>query len=91
MKLVPIITEKSLKEAKEGRYTFRVERSLTKPQIKELIEKAFTVHVVRVHTLNIRGEAKRTASGRKRVIQPIKKAVIELKDKEKLDMFEESK
>jgi len=39
IKLKPIITEKSLAEAKDGRYTFVVARNLTKPMIRAEVEK----------------------------------------------------
>jgi large subunit ribosomal protein L23 len=91
MKLEPVFTEKSLNEAKKGNYTFRVDRSLNKNQIKELVEKVFGVNVVNVRTQNEKKEQKRTVSGRKRVIMPRKKAVVSLKEKEKIDIFEEAK
>ncbi len=91
MKLEPIITEKSMNNAKEGKYTFRVGRSLNKIQIKKLIEETFGVHVTDVKTIRSRGGVKRTPQGRKRIIQPAKKAIVTLKDKEKIDLFEESK
>jgi large subunit ribosomal protein L23 len=45
MKLEPIITEKSMSAAKEGKYTFRVDRNVNKHQIKQLVEKVFGVNV----------------------------------------------
>ena len=86
----PIITEKSLELAKEGKYTFRVDRGLNKHQIKKLVETVFGVNVVKVRTINQKGEIKRVR-GRKRVIKPIKKAIVSLAKKEKIDLFEESK
>ena len=91
MKLEPVITEKSLKAAKAGKYTFRVKKGFTKPQIKKAIEKIFAVHVVSTKTLKQSGEVKKTASGRKRIILPAKKVIVTLKEKEKIDLFEESK
>ena len=91
MKLEPIITEKSLRLAGEGKYTFCVDRRLNKFQIKRLVEEVFNVHVTKVWTINQPGEMKRTFKGRKKVIQPTKKAIVSLKEKEKIDLFEESK
>jgi large subunit ribosomal protein L23 len=91
MKLEPIISEKSLKLASEGRYTFRVDRNLNKYQIKKLVQDVFDVHVTKVRTIKEPGELKRTFRGRKRIIQPGKKAIVTLKDKEKIDLFEEKK
>lgn len=91
MKIIPVLTEKSLDQAKEGNYTFWVDRRLNKNQIRKLIEEAFGVHVIRVRTINVRGETKRTFQGRKTVIKPRKKAMVTLKEKEKIDLFETKK
>lgn len=90
-KLEPVITEKTMSLASEGKYTFRVDRNLNKYKIKKLIEDTFGVKVTGVHTMNEPGEIKITLAGRKRVIQPQKKAVVKLAEKEKIDLFEESK
>ncbi len=87
MKLQPILTEKSLEEAKKGNYTFWVDRGLNKHQIKKLVDGVFGVHTVRVRTMNVAGETKRTIMGRKRIIQPRKKAIVKLAAKEKIDLF----
>jgi len=91
MKLEPVITEKSLSLAKDGKYTFRVDRNVNKHQIKELVQSVFGVHVTKVRTIREPGKIKRTSRGRKRVIRPGKKAVVTLKEKEKIDLFEEKK
>lgn len=90
MKLQPVITEKSMKEAKRGRYTFLVEKNLSKPKIKKLVEDVFSVEVAAVATLKVPGEKRRTYQGRYRIRQPKKKAVVTLKEKQKIDLFEES-
>lgn len=90
-KLEPVFTEKTLNDAKKGKYTFRVDKRLNKYQIRELVEKAFGVNVTDIKTMNEPGEVKRTLQGRKRIILPKKKAIVSLKDKEKIDIFEESK
>jgi large subunit ribosomal protein L23 len=91
MKLTPVISEKSLGLAKSGKYTFRVDRGLKKGQIERLIEEVFKVHVKKIRTINVRGENKRTMAGRKRKIQPSKKAIVTLAEKEKIDLFETKK
>lgn len=90
-KLEPVFTEKTLNDAKKGNYTFRVSKGLNKHQIKKLVEKAFGVTVTSVRTMNEPGEQKRTMLGRKRVVMPKKKAIVSLKEKEKIDIFEEAK
>jgi large subunit ribosomal protein L23 len=91
MKLIPILTEKSLELAKDGKYTFWVDRNSTKPQVKKLVSDIFNVAVANVRTINLAGETKRTMAGKKKIIKPRKKAVVTLKGKDKIDLFEEKK
>lgn len=91
MKLVPVLTEKSLNEVSKGRYTFIVDPSMTKHTIKRAIEKTFGVKVTRVRVINVKGEKKRTMTGRKKVIMPSKKTIVTLGEKDKIDLFEEVK
>lgn len=91
MKPEPVLTEKSLEQAKKGNYTFWVDRNFTKHQIKKLVGEVFGVNVVRVRTANIAGETKKTLAGVRRVVQSRKKAIVTLKEKEKIDLFEEKK
>ena len=90
-KLVPIITEKTTNDATNGRYTFLVDKNLNKFQIKQLVEETFGVHVVSVATINMHAEKKRTISGKIKKIKPTKKAMVTLKEKESIDLFEEKK
>jgi large subunit ribosomal protein L23 len=76
MYLKPVLTEKSLAEAKKGKYTFFVQPHLNKFQVKELINKIFNVHVIEVNSLNLKRQLKRMYTGRKRVIQSKKKVVV---------------
>mgnify|MGYP001047662266 CR=1 FL=1 len=91
MKIEPIISEKSMNLAKKGKYTFKVGTGMRKFQIKKLINDIFGVTVKTVWTANIRGEIKKTLSGRKRKIMPFKKAIVTLSEKEKIDLFETKK
>lgn len=43
-----------------NQYAFKVERSATKAEIKEAVEKIFAVEVVNVTTANVRGKVKRS-------------------------------
>lgn len=90
-KLIPIITEKSTQLAKGGKYTFRVDKNMGKYQIAKLVEEVFGVHVVNIRTQKVAGEIRRTVSGRKRIVLPSKKAIVTLKEKESIDLFEEAK
>jgi len=50
---------KDPKQAKEKKYFFRVHPKATKQDIREAVEKAFSVKVISVNTLNIAGKLKR--------------------------------
>ena len=91
MKLTPIMTEKSLKETKRGGFTFWVPRELDKIQIRNLIQRIFGVHVVSVKTINLKGGIKRNAKGQMQKVKAGKKAIVILKEGEKIDLFEEKK
>ena len=91
MKFAPILTEKTMKDAKNGFYTFWVDRFLTKNMISKLISKIFGVHVTSVRTINYKGGVKRNYKGKKETVKAGKKAIVALGDKEKIDLFEEKK
>jgi large subunit ribosomal protein L23 len=91
MKIEPIITEKTTAAAEIGEYTFKVDRRLNKFQIRKLIEDVFGVNVVRVRTITTKKEERRTAQGMKKTIKAYKKAIVMLKEKEKIDLFETKK
>ena len=91
MKLEPVITEKTTQLTKERKYTFRVDKGVTKSEIKEAVSKTFGVTVLKVRTIREAGEIKRGFSGRKRIVRPGKKAIVTLPEKEKIDVFETKK
>ena len=87
----PFITEKSTreKELREGRVvTFKVRKDATKQQIKEAVEKLFSVQVESIRTSNFQGKIKR--QGRFRGPRPDwKKAYVTLKPGQKpIEFFE---
>lgn len=91
MKLKPVLTEKSLSDAKNGKYTFYVSKNLTKFQIKDLVGKAFGVTVTGVRTMTKKAVTKKNNLGKKVSKASIKKCLVTLKDKEKIDLFETKK
>lgn len=85
---VPLITEKStiLKE-RENKYAFLVDNRANKDEIKRAVEEIFKVKVLAVNTSYLRGKIKRM--GRHSGKTPdIKKAVLTLKEGEKIEIFE---
>jgi large subunit ribosomal protein L23 len=91
IKLKPVITEKSLLEAKKGNYTFAVDKSLRKEEIKKLVEHTFDVKVKRVRTIVYKDEVKRNYLGRKIKKSGFKKVIVSLSGKDKIDIFEQEK
>ena len=84
----PMLTEKGtmLKE-QQNKVLFRVAKNANKIEIKRAVEEIFKVKVDRVTTINCRGKNKRM--GRYEGKRPDwKKAVVTLKEGEKLDFIE---
>lgn len=84
----PLVTEKAtiLKDEK-NEYLFEVARCANKPQIKEAVEKAFKVTVVKVNVVSIHG--KRKKMGGRLVKSPSwKKAIVRLDPKDNITFFE---
>lgn len=86
-----MFTEKSLREAKLGTYTFRVESGMDKKQIAAKIAQLFGVTVTGVRTARTGPEKGRNAKGRKFSKAAVKKAMVTLKSGDKIDIFEEGK
>ena len=64
--LKPVITEKSMNDMADKKYTFYVHTEATKTQIKEAVEKMFEgTKVAGVNTMNLEGKTKRRGRSRK--------------------------
>lgn len=87
----PVLTEKSLNVAKDGKYTFVVDAGLNKMEIAKLVNSIYDVHIKEVKTLNYKGGEKRNVRGRKVNIKAFKKAIVTLGKDEKIDAFEVKK
>ena len=57
--LRPVITEASMAEMDNKRYTFDVDTRATKTQVKLAIEDIFDVKVAKVNIMNVKGKKKR--------------------------------
>ncbi len=69
----PIVTEKSMKDAAQNRYTFAVTKEANRAQIGEEIKRVFGFQPVAVRMITIQNQ---------------KKAVVKLKSGEKIDLFD---
>ena len=87
--LKPVITEKSMNEMSDKKYTFYVHTEATKGQIKEAVEKMFDgVKVEKVNTMNLDGKNRRRGMVVGKTAKK-KKAVVKLTDDSKeISIFE---
>jgi large subunit ribosomal protein L23 len=84
----PIITERSMDDMAEGKYTFQVDKRTTKSEVKKAVETIFGVKVEKVSTMNIIGKVKRQGlhSGKR---PDWKKAIVKLtEDSKSIEFFE---
>lgn len=87
--LKPVITEKSMNDMSEKKYTFQVHPSATKVQIKEAVEKMFDgVEVEKVNTMNLEGKLKRRGKTAGKTAK-VKKAIVKLAESSNdIDFFQ---
>ncbi|MBN7274146.1 50S ribosomal protein L23 [Ligilactobacillus pobuzihii] len=57
--LRPVITEASMADLDDKRYTFDVNTQATKFQIRDAVEEIFDVKVANVNVMNLKGKKKR--------------------------------
>lgn len=83
----PLVSEKSMLLMAENKYAFEVAKEANKFEIKDAVEKLFDVTVTKVTTRTIRGKIKK--QGRYEGKRPdMKKAIVTLKDGDKIQVFE---
>lgn len=84
-----ILTEKTLKLAAAGKFTFQVAVASTKNQIRESIENIFGVSVTDVQTSSIaRKSYKKGRRGQTAYTTAGKKAIVQLKTGQTIDLFD---
>ena len=83
--LKPLVTEKSMNDMSENKYTFLVHPEANKSMIKEAVEKMFSgVKVKTVNTINLDGKEKRRGyiygktAKRKKAIVTLSEGEIEI-------------
>ena len=82
----PVITEKSMIEANQGRYTFEVAPGANKHQVKDAVQTAFKVEVLNVRVMRVPGKMRRV--GRKIGQRPDRrKAIVRLAPGQKIERF----
>lgn len=83
----PILTEKSNGLRENHKYSFVVDRRANKIQIEAAVVELFKVHPVAVNIINVGGKPRRVRY-RAGYTSSWKKAIVTLKDNEKIQIFE---
>lgn len=87
-----IITEKSMKLAQGGLYTFEVDKKATKDLIGKIVAETFNVKVLGVKVTNVKGKMKMQRRIRKSYRRAgMKKAFVQVKKGDKIAIFETPK
>mgnify|MGYP000144801577 FL=1 len=85
----PIITEQSMSETENKKYTFEVAKSANKIEIAKAVEEIFGVKVEKVNTINMEGKRKRLGAQPEGKRNDWKKAVVKLTaDSKTIEFFE---
>lgn len=82
----PWITEKSTTLTAINQYVFMVKSGASKPEIKKAIHALYKVDPISVNVLNRAGKTKRFGAGRKGVQDGYRKAIVTIKDGQKIDL-----
>jgi len=78
----PVITETSMDDAQNKKYTFKVAVNANKTQVKLAVEEIFGVEVEKVNIMNVNGKMKRMGRYAGRTAAS-KKAIVTLTEKSK--------
>ncbi|MBV8479872.1 MAG: 50S ribosomal protein L23 [Actinobacteria bacterium] len=85
--LRPVISEKSYEQITQNRYTFKVHQDAHKTQVRQAVEQLFDVKVVSVNIVKVQAKPKRR--GMYKGVRPgWKKAIVELKPGDSIEIFE---
>lgn len=91
LKIFPRISEKTYAEAHSGIYVFEVPKRATKQQITEAVAKQYSVNVVDVNTVVVKGKAKRAVRKGGAMVKgkrsDIKKAYVRLAAGQSIPVF----
>jgi large subunit ribosomal protein L23 len=86
----PVITEKFAKLNEKGRYTFVVDKSANKIEIRNAVEKEYGVNVESVNTYVTAGKTKTKMTKTKALtgrVSSVKRAVVTLTKGEVIDIY----
>lgn len=87
--LSPLISEKSMNDVGKNKFTFKVDVTADKNSIRRAIEDKFKVNVINISTITTKGRSQKKGTKRiETVTQPFKKAIVTLKEGQKIGLFE---
>lgn len=87
--LAPIISEKSMGDAKSNKFTFKVSMGASKKTIKVAIENTFKVNVLDIKTMIVKGKKTRAGKRRIEILQSFwKKAIAKVAPGQKISLFD---
>ena len=86
----PVVSEHSMSEIADRKYTFEVARNASKVEIRNALEEVFGVKVESVNTLNVHSKAKRLSMGTPAgSVAGWKKAIVKLtEDSKTIEFFD---
>lgn len=87
----PLITEKTAyQSSKLNQFSFEVPLSATRGEIKNAVETAFDVTVLKVNTINVAPKVSRRGRSRRMAIRKsaYKKAIVTLSPEDRIPIFE---
>ena len=81
------LTEKGTRQGEKfNQYTVVADPRANKTQIRQAVQELFKVKVTRVNTMNVRGKARRKRTAQAGVTNAWKKAIVTLKDGDKISL-----
>jgi large subunit ribosomal protein L23 len=86
--IAPIISENTMDQMQEANtYTFKVVKNANKVEIRNAVEEIFSVKVINVNTMNVRGKKRRLGFhvGKK---PDWKKALVKLAEDDEIEIYE---
>lgn len=86
--IAPIISENTMNQMQEvNTYTFKVAKNANKVEIRNAVEEIFSVSVINVNTMNVRGKKRRLGFhvGKK---PDWKKALVKLAEDDEIEIYE---
>ncbi|MDR3296260.1 MAG: 50S ribosomal protein L23 [Clostridiales Family XIII bacterium] len=80
--LKPVISERSMDDAKNRKYTFKVAVDANRTEVKRALEEIFEIEVEKVNIMNVKGKVKRVGKNVGRT-SASKKAIVKITPKSK--------